>query len=62
MNIQEYISSGIIQAYVLGLATEEERREFEKLAAISPELQQAREAFELSLEQHAMANGRPAPR
>jgi anti-sigma-K factor RskA len=61
VNIQEYISSGIIQAYVLGLASEEERREFEKLAAIHPELQQAREAFEISLEQHAMDNGVKPP-
>lgn len=61
MNIQEYISSGIIQAYVLGLASEEERLGFEKLAAIHPELQQAREAFEMSLEQHAMANGVTPP-
>ena len=61
MNIQEYISSGIIQAYVLGLASKEERLEFEKLAAAHPELQQAREAFEMSLEQHAMANGVKPP-
>lgn len=61
MNIQDYISSGIIQAYVLGLASEEERLEFERLAAIHPELQQAREAFEMSLEQHAMANGVTPP-
>ena len=61
MNIQEYISSGIIQAYVLGLASEEEKREFEELVAVHPGLQQAREAFEMSLEQHAMANGVKPP-
>ena len=61
MNIQEYISSGIIQAYVLGILSREEQLEFEKLAAIHPELQQAREAFEMDLEQHAMANGVKPP-
>ena len=61
MNIQDYISSGIIQAYVLGLASEEERTEFERLAALHPELQQARDAFEKSLEQHAMDNGVTPP-
>jgi anti-sigma-K factor RskA len=50
VNIQDYISSGIIESYVLGLADPEERREFEHLAQEYPELHEAREAFELSLE------------
>ena len=50
MNIQEYISSGIIESYVLGLADAEERREFERLAQEYPELREARNAFEMSLE------------
>jgi len=41
VNIEEYISSGVIQAIVLGLASKEEEREFEKLAATYPELKQA---------------------
>ena len=61
MNIREYISSGIIESYVLGLASREEQLEFEQLAAIHPELQQAREAFEKSLEEHAMNNGVTPP-
>jgi anti-sigma-K factor RskA len=50
VNIQEYISSGIIESYVLGLADPEERNEFERLAAEYPELREARHAFEVSLE------------
>jgi anti-sigma-K factor RskA len=50
VNIQEYISSGIIESYVLGLADPEERKEFERLVDQHPELRQAREAFEVSLE------------
>jgi anti-sigma-K factor RskA len=50
VNIQEYISSGIIESYVLGLADPEERREFERLAEQHPELREARIAFEVSLE------------
>jgi anti-sigma-K factor RskA len=50
VNIQEYISSGIIESYVLGLANPEERKEFERLAAEYPELREARDAFENSLE------------
>jgi anti-sigma-K factor RskA len=56
VNIQEYISSGIVESYVLGLALEEERREFERMCAGHPEVLQARIDFELALEKQAMAN------
>jgi anti-sigma-K factor RskA len=56
VNIQEYISSGIIESYVLGLASAEERREFERLANEYPELREARNAFELLLEQELQRN------
>jgi anti-sigma-K factor RskA len=56
MNIQEYISSGIIESYVLGLASEEERAEFEKLCRQYPELVNARNNFELALEEQARQN------
>jgi len=61
VNIQEYISSGIVESYVLGLASNEERLEFEQVCATNAELRQAREAFEISLEQHALANAVPVP-
>ncbi len=56
MNIQEYISSGIIESYILGLATDSERQEFERMCALHPELVQARDAFEITLEEYAMMN------
>jgi anti-sigma-K factor RskA len=56
VNVQEYISSGIVESYVLGLASTEERREFEQLCLQYPELVEARTAFELSLEKQAMQN------
>jgi anti-sigma-K factor RskA len=55
VNIQEYISSGIVESYVLGLAEEAERAEFEQMCAQHAEVSAARDAFELSFEQHAMA-------
>ena len=61
MNIEEYISSGIIESYVLGLASEEERAEFEKLCAIYPELVIERNRFEAALEKHALDNSTTAP-
>lgn len=55
MNIQEYISSGIIESYVLGLASPEERAEFEQRCAEYPELTEARTAFEIALEKQALS-------
>jgi anti-sigma-K factor RskA len=55
VNIQEYISSGIVESYVLGLAEEAERAEFEQMCSQHAEVRAARNEFELSLEQHAMA-------
>jgi anti-sigma-K factor RskA len=61
LNIQEYISSGIIQSYVLGLAGPEEQAEFEHLCAEHPEISAARDAFELQLENQALSQSIPPP-
>jgi anti-sigma-K factor RskA len=61
VNIKEYISSGLIESYVLGLATPQERAEFEKLCAEYPELAAARDAFEASLEKLSMENAVTPP-
>ncbi|RYY30273.1 MAG: anti-sigma factor [Chitinophagaceae bacterium] len=54
MTIKEYISSGIVESYVLGLADETERTEFERMCATNEEVRAAREAFEILLEQEAL--------
>lgn len=54
MNTQEYILSGIVESYVLGLASDEERREFEQMCQQHPEVLAARTSFELALEKQAM--------
>jgi anti-sigma-K factor RskA len=61
VNIQEYISSGIVESYVLGLASAEEQLEFEQLSAEHAVLRKAREDFEKSLEQHSMATAVAPP-
>lgn len=61
MNVQEYISSGIVESYVLGLASDEERREFEQSCAQYPEVLKARNDFELALEKQAMDNAIAPP-
>ena len=55
-NIGQYIESGIIESYVLGLATVEEQQELESLAAQHQEVQVAVDEFSLLLEKEAMAN------
>ena len=50
MNVQEYILSGIVESYVLGLASREESTEFERMCAAHSEVRAARNAFELQLE------------
>jgi anti-sigma-K factor RskA len=61
VNIQEYILSGIIESYVLGLASPEERAEFEHMCDAYPEVRTARNDFELSLERNALANAMEPP-
>lgn len=61
MNIKEYISSGIIESYVLGMLNEQERLEFEKACNEYPEIKSARDAFEIQVEKQAMENAMHAP-
>ena len=56
MNIQEYISGGMVESYALGLLTAQERFEFEQICAAHPEVKAALDAFELQLEKQAMEN------
>jgi anti-sigma factor RsiW len=62
VNIREYISSGIVQSYVLGQAEPAERSEFERLCAQYPELVAEREAFEEALENFAIQHAVVPPR
>ncbi len=61
MNIQEYISGGIVESYILGLASKEERSEFEDKCLQYPEVLAARTAFELALEKQALENAIAPP-
>jgi anti-sigma-K factor RskA len=56
VNVQEYISSGIIEAYVLGLASAEERSEFESMCTQYPELVVARNNLEIALEKQLFSD------
>jgi anti-sigma-K factor RskA len=50
VNVKEYITSGIVESYVLGLASDAERQEFENACAQYQEVAQARAGFEQALE------------
>ena len=54
MDPKEYISSGIIESYVLGLTSPEEAEEFERMCGSYSEVRMARDHFEYQLEQNAM--------
>ena len=54
MDIQEYISSGILETYVMGQATEAEAREVEQLAQAHSEIKEELEAIRLALETYAL--------
>ncbi|RYZ30874.1 MAG: anti-sigma factor [Chitinophagaceae bacterium] len=54
MNVKEYIQSGIVESYVLGLATDAERQEFERMCVDYPEITAARDSFERSLEEQLL--------
>ena len=56
MEIKEYISSGIIEMYVMGLCSSEEKTELEMLRLNHPELQNAILEFEMALEQKMLQN------
>lgn len=55
MNTQEYIQSGIIESYVLGIASPAEAIEVEQLCLQYPEIKQALTNFELALEANTLA-------
>ncbi len=61
MNVKEYISSGVVESYVLGLASEAERRDFEANSALYPEIEEAKKLFELMLEEQLLQDATPVP-
>ena len=61
MNVKEYILSGLVESYILGLATEAEQQEFEALSKQHPEIAQAKLDFELSLEAQLMRDAVAPP-
>ena len=62
MNIQEYISSGILEAYVLGTLSEEENEKVSKEVASNPELKKELAAIEEALYKYAQSHSKNPPK
>lgn len=56
MDIKEYISSGILEGYVLGTLSEKERKEVECMSHIYEEIKIELNQLEISLEKYALEN------
>ncbi len=52
MDVQRYISSGIIESYVAGLATDQEVRDMQATMEQSPEIRAAVDAVQLDMERY----------
>lgn len=61
MNIQDYISSGVLELYVLGDLSDKERKEVETLMEQHPEVKQEIDQIEEALIQFAEAHAKEAP-
>lgn len=61
MHVNEYIESGIIESYVLGLANEQEAAELEQLATTYSEIKSAINRFETEMENYALNHATPPP-
>lgn len=61
MDVQRYISSGIIESYVAGLATDQEVRELLAAMAQYPEVKAATDAAELDMERYVQMQAVPPP-
>lgn len=61
MDIKKYIESGVLEQYLLGLLSESEAREVERLASEYSEIRKELDSLELSLENFAQANATKMP-
>ena len=61
MDVKEYISSGILESYVLGAASDQEQREVQCLSSIYPEIAEALRALEADMETFAQSLAKEPP-
>ncbi|MBC8155362.1 MAG: anti-sigma factor [Bacteroidetes bacterium] len=61
MNLPEYIESGILESYVLGAVSDQERQEVNCLSAVYPEIREELDQLMLAFEEYATMNSVEPP-
>ncbi|WP_234733102.1 hypothetical protein [Tellurirhabdus bombi] len=61
MDTRQYIDSGILEAYLLGLVSEDEQQEVEVMMEAYPEISTALNNLEIIIEEQCLANAVPPP-
>ena len=61
MKTEEYISSGLLEAYLLGLVSDEDKREVERTVAAHPEIGLYLDKLEVKLESQFLQGAVPPP-
>ena len=61
MNVTEYIASGILESYVMGAVSDQERREVECLSSIYPEVGRELDQLSEAIEHYAMLHSVEPP-
>lgn len=59
--MQKFIESGILSVYVLGIATEEEKQEVERMAALYPEIREELESLQNAMNEYVAQYEVPLP-
>ncbi len=61
MKTHPYLTSGILEAYLLGLVTEKEREELEQVLVADPEVLSQLNELEATMEEYFISNAVPPP-
>ncbi|GAB2566952.1 anti-sigma factor [Spirosoma areae] len=61
MNVTEYIASGILESYVMGAVSDQERREVECLSSIYPDIRRELDQLSEALENYALTHSVEPP-
>ncbi|GAB2531949.1 anti-sigma factor [Spirosoma aerophilum] len=61
MNVTEYIASGILESYVMGAVSDQERREVECLSSIYPDIRRELDQLSEVLENYALSHSVEPP-
>lgn len=61
MKTHDYLTSGILESYLLGLVSDQQREDVERLLTTDPEIVSYLDELEVDMEQHFLRNATPPP-